>query len=152
MGANDVNSVEGNAVRIDRSTILDRLSERYHCEKIRRHRRVPMSIAASTRHGPFYAFSFRNFRIFFVGQLISVAGSWMQMVAQQWLVYDITHSSAWLGIVSGASAIPYVLFSLPGGKTADRRPRRVILIYTQTASMILAFILAALASNRWVHI
>src|SRR5438128_759104 len=81
--------------------------------------------------GPFYALRFPNFRLFFVGQLISVAGSWMQLVAQQWLVYSLTHSSAWLGIVSGASAIPYVLFSLAGGKAADLHSRRDILVRTQ---------------------
>ncbi len=102
--------------------------------------------------GMFYAMRFPNFRLFFVGQLISVAGSWMQLVAQQWLVYSITHSSAWLGIVSGASAIPYVAFSLAGGRAADRYSRRSILIWTQAAAMLLAFILAALASNRWTPV
>jgi MFS family permease len=111
-----------------------------------------MSIADQTHSGPFYAFRFRNFRIFFVGQLVSVAGSWMQMVAQQWLVYDLTKSPVWLGIVSGSSAIPYVLFSLWGGKAADRHPRRVILLFTQTGAMLLAFVLAALSSNLWTSI
>ncbi len=100
--------------------------------------------------GPFYAFGFPNFRLFFVGQLISVAGSWMQGVAQQWLVFTLTHSAAWLGVVTGASAIPYVLFSMTGGQIADRHPRRMILVWTNTAAMILAFVLAALATNRWV--
>src|SRR5438128_1400626 len=104
------------------------------------------------KRGPFHALRFRNFRLFFVGQLISVAGSWMQMVAQQWLVYDLTKSSAWLGIVSGASAIPYIVFAMRGGSAADRHSRRLILVWTQTAAMLLAFILAALATNRWVPI
>src|SRR3989442_14529656 len=94
--------------------------------------------------GPFYAMRFRNFRLCFVGQLVSVAGSWMQLVAQQWLVYDLSHSSAWLGIVSGASAIPYLLFSIVGGGAADRLSRRAILVWTQIAQMLQAFILAAL--------
>jgi MFS family permease len=103
-------------------------------------------------HGPFYALSFRNFRLFFIGQFISVAGSWMQVVAQSWLVYEITKSPAWLGIVSGAGAIPYVLFSIWGGQVADRHSKRIILIWTQTLSMLAAFLIAALATNRWVHI
>ncbi|MES2464637.1 MAG: MFS transporter [Armatimonadota bacterium] len=96
---------------------------------------------------PFYALSFRNFRLFFVGQFISVIGTWMQTVAQQWVVYDLTHSAAWLGIVSGASAIPYVVFAIWGGQVADRYPRRTTLLVTQTAAMILAACLAVLASG-----
>lgn len=97
-------------------------------------------------------FAYRNFRLFFAGQLISLAGSWMQMVALQWLVFSLTGSSAWLGIVSGASAIPYLFFALWGGQTADRRPRRSILVSTQTAAMISAFILAILAAGWWTKI
>ena len=102
------------------------------------------------RISPFYSLTFRNFRLFFIGQLISVAGTWMQAVAQQWLVYDLTHQARWLGILSGASAIPYVLFAMSGGAVADRFPRRTILVWTQTIQMILAFILAILATNRWI--
>lgn len=101
---------------------------------------------------PFYALSFPNFRLFFIGQLISVAGTWMQSIAQQWLVWDITHSTVWLGIVAGASAIPYIAFSIWGGQVADRHSRRKILIWTQVIPMLMAFILAALATNRWVHV
>jgi MFS family permease len=101
---------------------------------------------------PFHALQYRNFRLFFIGQFISVAGSWMQVVAQSWLVYEITKSPAWLGIVSGAGAIPYVLFSIWGGQVADRHSRRNILVWTQTLSMLFAFLIAALATNRWVHI
>lgn len=102
--------------------------------------------------GPFYSFKFRNFRIFFYGQLVSVAGSWMQMVAQSWLVYDLTHRPSWLGIVAGASAIPYVMFSMRGGLAADRHPRRTILLRTQACSMALSLALAVLASNLWIPI
>ncbi len=102
--------------------------------------------------GPFYALSFRNFRLFFIGQLISVAGTWMQAVAQQWLVFSLTRSAAWLGIVSGASALPYVVFAMWGGQVADRYSRRAVLIWTQVAAMVLAFVLAILATNRWVPV
>src|SRR5262249_15241439 len=109
-------------------------------------------VEATPRRHPFYALSFRNFRLFFVGQLISLAGTWMQMVAQQWLIFSLTHSPAWLGIVSGASAIPYVLFATWGGHLADRHPRRTILVCTQTLAMLGAFLLALLATNRWVAV
>ncbi|HLK58678.1 MAG TPA: MFS transporter [Chthonomonadaceae bacterium] len=104
----------------------------------------------SARRGPLYALSFRNFRLFFIGQLISVAGTWMQQVAQNWLVWDLTHDPRWLGIVSGASALPYVAFAVWGGQAADRFPRRVTLIITQSVAMILAFLLALLAWGRWI--
>jgi MFS family permease len=76
----------------------------------------------------------------------------MQMVAVQWLVFSLTRSSAWLGIVSGASAVPYLLFALWGGQAADRFPRRNILIATQVASMLSAFVLAVLAAGWWTPI
>ncbi len=112
---------------------------------------VASAPAVKTR-GPLYALSFRNFRLFFVGQLISVAGTWMQTVAQQWLVWELTHSARWLGLISGASAIPYVLFAMQGGEAADRFPRRTVLVWTQVAAMLLAFVLALLASNRLLPI
>lgn len=108
------------------------------------------TIAPPRPRNPFHALSHRNFRLFFFGQMISVAGTWMQTVAQQWLIFDLTHSSAWLGIVSGASAIPYVALTLYGGQVADRLPRRTILIRTQAAAMVLAAILTALAFNPHV--
>ena len=97
--------------------------------------------------GMFHALTFRNFRLFFYGQLISVAGTWMQDVAQKWLVWEVTHSPKWLGIVSGANAIPFVVFAVWGGQIADRYSRRVILVWTQTIAMLLAFVLALLASR-----
>src|SRR5690242_2961217 len=72
------------------------------------------SVPAVRARGPFYALSFRNFRLFFVGQLISVAGTWMQTVAQNWVVWDLTRDPRWLGFVSAANAIPYVMFSIWG--------------------------------------
>jgi MFS family permease len=113
---------------------------------------VDTGLADGPERGPFYALRFRNFRLFFYGQLISVAGTWMQTVAQQWLVYSLTHSAAWLGVVSGASAFPYVAFAVWGGQVADRRPRRTILVWTQVAAMALAFLLAVLATNRLVPV
>src|SRR5215467_285563 len=91
----------------------------------------------------------RNFQLFFSGQLISLTGTWMQTVAQSWLVYKLTGSGLLLGSVGFASQIPVFLVAPIGGITADRMNRQRVVIATQTASMILAFILAALTlTNR----
>jgi MFS family permease len=86
----------------------------------------------------------RNFQLFFSGQLISLIGTWMQNIAQAWLVYRLTGSSLLLGIVGFAGQIPIFLFAPIGGLAADRWNRHHVVIGTQVASMILAFILAAL--------
>ena len=93
-----------------------------------------------------------NYRRFFIGQLISVAGTWLQIVAEGWLVYQLTHSPAWLGIVAGAGALPGLLLTLWGGQIADRYPRRRILMVTQSGFMTLAFLLALLASGWWAPV
>ena len=91
----------------------------------------------------------RNFQLFFTGQLISLTGTWMQTVAQSWLVYRMTGSGLLLGSVGFASQIPVFLVAPIGGITADRSNRQRVVIGTQTASMILAFILAGLTlANR----
>ena len=104
------------------------------------------------RLSPFYAMHFPNFRLFFFGQLVSVAGTWMQIVAQGWVVWDLTHDPRWSGIVAGAGAILYVLFSTWGGQIADRVEKRTVLIWTQVLMMLLAFALAILATNRWIRL
>ncbi|MGA7905853.1 MAG: MFS transporter, partial [Candidatus Sulfotelmatobacter sp.] len=90
----------------------------------------------------------RNFQLFFSGQLISLIGTWMQNVAQAWLVYRLTGSALLLGSVGFASQIPVFLFAPLGGVTADRYNRQRVVIGTQTASMLLAFILAALTLSH----
>jgi MFS family permease len=90
--------------------------------------------------------------LFFGGQLISLIGTWMQTVAQAWLVYRLTHSSLLLGSVGFASQIPVFLFAPIGGTLADRANRQRVVIGTQTASMILAFILAALTLTGTVQV
>jgi MFS family permease len=94
----------------------------------------------------------RNFQLFFSGQLISLIGTWMQSVAQSWLVYRLTGSALLLGSVGFASQIPVFLFAPLGGITADRINRRYIVIATQNASMLLAFILAALTLTGKVQV
>src|SRR6202522_3412678 len=86
----------------------------------------------------------RNFQLFFGGQLISLIGTWMQTIAQAWLVYRITGSSLLLGVVGFAGQIPIFILSPLGGLAADRWNRQKIVIGTQVASMLLAFVLAAL--------
>ena len=94
----------------------------------------------------------RNFQLFFSGQLISLIGTWMQTVAQSWLVYKLTGSGLLLGSVGFASQIPVFLVAPVGGITADRMNRKRVVIATQTASMILAFILAALTLTHTVQV
>src|SRR6266478_4807295 len=90
------------------------------------------------------ALKHRNFQLFFSGQLVSLDGTWMQTVAQSWLVYRITKSSLLLGSVGFASQIPVFLMAPIGGMVADRVNRHRIVIATQAAAMILALILATL--------
>jgi len=94
----------------------------------------------------FASFKYRNYRLWFVGQLASLVGTWMQSTAQGFLVFQLTQSPAYLGYVGFAAGIPSLLFSLYGGVISDRVPRRTMMICTQTAMLILAFILAALTS------
>ena len=90
------------------------------------------------------AFRHRNYRLFFSGQIISVTGTWLQMVAQGWLVLQLTNSALLLGVVGSISALPVLVFSLFAGVAADRFNKRNLIVATQTSAMMLAFILAAL--------
>ncbi|HSS19782.1 MAG TPA: MFS transporter [Pyrinomonadaceae bacterium] len=98
------------------------------------------------------AFRHRNYQLFFGGQLISVCGTWMQSVAQSWLVYRLTGSAALLGLVNFANLIPVFLLAPLGGATADRRSRHRILLITQIISMVLALALAALTLSGRVQV
>jgi MFS family permease len=98
------------------------------------------------------ALKHRNFQLFFSGQLISLIGTWMQSVAQAWLVYRLTGSSLLLGAVGFASQFPVFVVAPLGGIVADRRDRQRVVIATQVASMLLAFILAALALSGRVQV
>ncbi len=92
----------------------------------------------------FAAFRYRNYRLYFSGQLVSLIGTWMTNTAQGWLVYQLTGSKALLGIVAAAGTAPMLVFSTWGGWAADRFPKRSVLICTQIAMMILSFIFAGL--------
>ena len=99
----------------------------------------------------FTALRHRNYRLWFIGQTISLFGTWMQAAALGYLVFDLTRSPAYLGYVGFAAGVPAWLFMIYGGVLADRMPRRTLLILTQTAMMILAFALAALTFLRVVQ-
>ena len=101
------------------------------------------------------ALQHRNYRLFFFGQLVSLIGTWMQNVAQAWLVYALTSSPFKLSLVVFCSGVPVLAFSLWAGVVADRVPKRRLLLATQTFMMTLAFILAAdvlLGTIQWWHI
>lgn len=105
-------------------------------------------LAPSTR---FRALKHRNFQLFIIGQLISLVGTWMQTTAQQWLVYRLTGSVAVLGVFGFASQVPMLLLAWMGGYVGDRYDRRRGVIVTQTCSMILAFLLAALTLTHLIR-
>lgn len=99
----------------------------------------------------FAALKHYNYRLWFVGQVVSLVGTWMQSTAQGYLIYQITHSPAYLGMVGFVGGAPSLLFTLFGGVIADRLPRRRLLVITQTSMMILAFILATLTFTHTVR-
>src|SRR3974377_1831061 len=90
----------------------------------------------------FAALKHRNFRLFWVGQAISLIGTWMQNIAQAWLVLELTKSAFWLGVVSAIQFFPMLFLSLYAGTVIDRFPKRTLLILTQSMMLILAFLLA----------
>src|SRR5690348_5289821 len=113
--------------------------------------RVPQDISGRQRRMPvggitwrhtFRALRHRNYRLFFWGQLVSLIGTWMQQTAMSWYVYQITDSKFLLGFVAAVGSAPMVLSSMWGGALADLYPKRSILVATQAAQMICAFLLA----------
>jgi MFS family permease len=90
------------------------------------------------------ALGHRNYRLYWIGQLISLTGTWMQSTAQQWLVYRLTGSPLKLGTVTFLASLPVMLFSLFAGVVIDRVDKRRFLVFIQSGMMLLAFALAAL--------
>ena len=110
---------------------------------------VPRAVAQPGAAARTFAAAFRslrshNYRLFFFGQMISVTGTWMQTIAQAWLVLDLTRSPLALGTVTMLQFLPVSLFVLFGGVLADKVPKRRLLVLTQTAAMAQAFALAFL--------
>ncbi len=96
----------------------------------------------------FSSLKIKNFRLYWIGMLVSLVGTWLQSVAQSWLVFQLTGSSFLLGLVGFLSSIPVFIFSLFAGVIVDRTNKKTILIFTQNAFMILAFLLAILTQTR----
>jgi len=102
-----------------------------------------ISIFRSLRH--------RNFRLYFSGQLLSLNGTWMQNVAQAWLVYRLTQSSVMLGVVAFCSLAPVLLFALYGGVLADRASRRRLLLVVNALATLQALTLGILTLGGWIQ-
>lgn len=100
----------------------------------------------------FGALRHRNYRLFFAGQIISFIGTWMQNTAQGWLVYDLTGSSAWLGIVGFLGFLPFSIFALWGGSIADRHDKRRLILTTQTVALLLALLYATMVWENWITV
>jgi MFS family permease len=98
----------------------------------------------------FSSLKIRDFRIYWAGMLVSLVGSWIQTVAQSWLIFDLTKSVFLLGLAGFLGSIPVFLFSLFGGVAADRVNKRSILLLTQNAFMALAFLLAILTQLKFI--
>lgn len=98
------------------------------------------------------ALGHRNFRLYWSGQLVSLVGTWMQMVARGWLVLELTHSPFWLGMVGFANSIPVLLLSLWAGELADKFSKRTLIIWTQVISMLTSLLLAGLTLSGVVEV
>src|SRR5688572_26801304 len=93
-----------------------------------------------------------NFRLYWTGALCSNIGTWMQTLAQSWLVYDLTGSALLLGVVNFVQGVPALFLSLVGGVLADRIERRTLMLATQATNMVLAFLLAGLTLTGLVRV
>lgn len=99
---------------------------------------------------PLRALRSRDFRIYFLGQLVSMAGTWMQQVAMGWLAYKLSNSALVLGLLGFASQVPILLFGLLGGVVSDRLDRRRLMLWTQGLSLLQALALAVLTWQGWM--
>jgi MFS family permease len=108
-------------------------------------------VGGATWRDTFAALKHRNFRLFFVGQLVSLIGSWMQITAQGWLVYQLTGSKVLLGTVAAVGSLPMLLLSVWGGSVADRHPKRTVVFFTQVGMMLVAFVFAALVGSGHIQ-
>ncbi len=112
----------------------------------------PDPLGTPYRPSAFAALRHRNYRLWFFGQMISQMGTWMQSVAQGWVVFQLTGSELALGTIPFVGSLPTLFLMLPAGVVADRVPKRRVLLFTQTAMMLLAFILAVLAATGTMQV
>lgn len=108
-------------------------------------------VGSVTWRDTFAALKHRNFRLFFVGQLVSLTGSWLQNTAQGWLVYQLTGSKVLLGTVAAVGSLPMLLLAVWGGSVADRHSKRTVIFFTQTMMMFTAFVFAALVGSGHIQ-
>ena len=94
----------------------------------------------------------RNFRIYIIGQVVSLVGTWLQVTAQGWVVWELSHSEAALGIVNMLATLPLLLLGPWAGVLADRADRRRLLVFTQAGAMMLAFVLALLTGLQVIQL
>ncbi|MFI7297359.1 MFS transporter [Streptomyces sp. NPDC050121] len=100
----------------------------------------------------FSSLSIRNYRLFFLGQVVSNIGTWMQRIAQDWLVLSLTGSATAVGITTALQFLPMLLFGLYGGVLVDRLPKRRALLFTQSAMALTGIALAALTLSGQVEV
>ncbi len=103
---------------------------------------------AARRYG-FGALAHRNFRLFFIGQGISLVGTWLQNVGEGWLILTLTNSPFYVGLTAALSSVGVLLFSLYAGVIADRVDKRRVIIFMQLAFMVEAFTVSILV---WTHV
>ncbi|MFF5534211.1 MFS transporter [Streptomyces cinerochromogenes] len=106
----------------------------------------------SRKSSMFSSLRIRNYRLFFAGQVVSNTGTWMQRIAQDWLVLSLTGSSAAVGITTALQFLPMLLFGLYGGVLVDRLPKRPTLLVTQSAMAVTGLALAALTLSGHVQV
>jgi MFS family permease len=111
-----------------------------------------LSVRSNAQPGLFSALQHPNFRLYFITQLVSFSGIWMQKVAAGWLVFHLTRSELWLGLIACAAGLSSLLFSPLAGVLVDRFPKRRIVIVTQTVQMLLALILALMVFTDSVQV
>ena len=120
------------------------LSTPLHSEVPKTDAEVPVSLGHPFLQRTLAAFTYRDFRVLWFGAFTSTVGTWMQKVAQSWLVFDLTKSSFFLGLDDFLGQLPILLFTLIGGVIADRHDRRRLLLGSQYIQMTAAFVLAGL--------
>src|SRR5258705_8447680 len=105
---------------------------------------MPDPAGGPTLAARFRSLGHRNFRLFWIGQLVSLVGTWMQSVAQGWLMHRLTDSAFMLGVLGFAQFLPIMLLSLWAGAIVDRVDKRKLILLTQTLSLVQAAVLAVL--------
>ncbi|MET7450715.1 MFS transporter [Streptomyces sp. NPDC005574] len=113
---------------------------------------TPDPAGTGRRSSMFSSLRIRNYRLFFMGQVVSNIGTWMQRIAQDWLVLSLTGSSTAVGVTTALQFLPMLLFGLYGGVLVDRMRKRPALLFTQAAMALTAIALAVLTLSGHVHV